>query len=124
MTSINLLLHVSFVKIVQVMIYDKKCKYFFKKILKVVRLEPTISTLTAIRSIQLAKRDSDRYSIRKYFTLKSILFIMFANLKLVLRSYTSLYGIFMSASLTLYIYTIVPTKSDSHVIFCLQLLSI
>ena len=37
--------------------------------------------------------------------LKSILFIMFANLKLVLRRYTSLYGIFMSASLTLYIYT-------------------
>ena len=64
------------------------------------RLEPTISTLTAIRSIQMAKRDSDGYRIRKYFTLKSILFIMFANLKLVLRSYTSLYGIFMSASLT------------------------
>ena len=30
---------------------------------------------------------------------------MFANLKLVLRSYTSLYGIFTSASLTLFIYT-------------------
>ena len=30
---------------------------------------------------------------------------MFADLKLVLRSYTSLYGIFMSASLTLYIYS-------------------
>ena len=29
---------------------------------------------------------------------------MSANLKLVLRSYTSLYGIFMSASLTLSIY--------------------
>ena len=29
---------------------------------------------------------------------------MFANLKLVLRSYTSLYGIFMSASLTLFCY--------------------
>ena len=70
-----------------------------------MRLEPTISTLTAIRSIQMAKRDSDGYKIRKYFTLKSILFIMFANLKLVLRSYTSLYGIFMSASLSLYIYT-------------------
>ena len=42
--------------------------------------------------------------LEKNFTLKSILFIMFANLKLVLRSYTSLYGIFMSASLTLYIY--------------------
>ena len=70
----------------------------------VVRLEPTISTLTAIRSIQMAKRDSDGYSMRKYFTLKSILFIMFANLKLVLRSYTSLYGIFMNASLTLFSY--------------------
>ena len=86
------------------MIYDKKCKYFLMKILYVVRLEPTISTLTAIRSIQMAKRDSDGYRIRKYFTLKSILFIMFANLKLVLRSNTSLNGIFMSASLTLYIY--------------------
>ena len=31
---------------------------------------------------------------------------MFGNLKLVLRRYTSLYGIFMSASLTLYIYTL------------------
>ena len=70
-----------------------------------MRLEPTISTLTAIRSIQMAKRDSDGYRIIKNFTLKSILFIMFANLKLVLRSYTSLYGIFMSASLTLYIYS-------------------
>ena len=38
--------------------------------------------------------------------MKSILFIMFANLKLVLRSYTSLYGIFMSACLTLFIYTV------------------
>ena len=55
-----------------------------KKILYVVRLEPTISTLTAIRSIQMAKRDKDEYRIRKYLTLKSILFIMFANLKLVL----------------------------------------
>ena len=44
---------------------------------------------------------SDGYRIRKYFCLKSILFILFANLKLVLRSNTSLYGIFMSASLTL-----------------------
>ena len=77
-----------------------------KKILYVMRLEPTISTLTAIRSIQMAKRDSDGYRIRKSEDLKSILFIMFANLKLVLRSYTSLYGIFMSASLTLYIYNI------------------
>ena len=34
---------------------------FLKKILYVVRLEPTISTLTAIRSIQMAKRDSDGY---------------------------------------------------------------
>ena len=81
-------------------------KIFKKKILYVVRLEPTISTLTAIRSIQMAKQDSDGYRIRKSEDLKSILFIMFANLKLVLRSYTSLYGIFMSASLTLYIYTI------------------
>ena len=70
----------------------------------VVRLEPTISTLTDIRSIQMAKRDSDGYRIRKSEDLKVILFIMFANLKLVLRSYTSLYGIFTSASLTLYIY--------------------
>ena len=31
---------------------------------------------------------------------------MFANLKLVLRSYTSLYGIFMSASLTLFCYSL------------------
>ena len=77
------------------------------RILYVVRLEPTISMLTAIRSIQRAKRDNDGYRIRKYITLKSILFIMFANLKLVLRSYTSLYGIFMSASLTLYSYTFV-----------------
>ena len=70
-----------------------------------MRLEPTISPLTATRSIQMAKRDSDRYRIRKSEDLKSILFIMFANLKLVLRRYMSLYGIFMSASLTLYIYT-------------------
>ena len=74
-------------------------KYIY--ILYVVGLEPTISTLTAMPSIQMAKRDSDGYVIRKYFSLKSILFIMFANLKLVLRSYTSLYGIFMSASFTL-----------------------
>ena len=72
--------------------------FFFLKILYVMRLEPTISTLTAIRSIQMAKRDSDGYMIRKSEDLKSILFIMFANLKLVLRRYTSLYGIFMSAS--------------------------
>ena len=49
-------------------------------ILYVVRLQPTISTLTAIRSIQRANRDSDGYMIRKYITLKSILFIIFANL--------------------------------------------
>ena len=77
---------------------------FKKNILYVVRLKPTISTLTAIRSIQMAKRDSDGYRIRKYFSLKSLLFIMFVNLKLVLRSYTSLYGIFMSACLNLFIY--------------------
>ena len=69
-----------------------------------MRLEHTISMLTAIRSIQRAKQDSDGYRIRKYINLKSILFIMFANLKLVLRRYMSLYGIFMSASLTLYSY--------------------
>ena len=79
-----------------------------------MRLEPTISTLTALRSIQMAKRDSDGYRIRKSEDLKSILFIMFANLKLVLRSYTSLYGIFMSASLTLYIY-----RSYGYVYICL-----
>ena len=62
----------------------------FFDIVYVVRLEPTISTLTAIRFIQMAKRDSNGYMSRKYITLKSILFIMFANLKLVLRSYTSL----------------------------------
>ena len=71
-----------------------------------MRLEPTISMLIAIRSIQRAKRDSDGYRIRKYITLKSILFIMFGNLKLVFRRYTNLYGIFMSANLTLYIYKI------------------
>ena len=83
------------------MIYDKN-ENIEKKvyILYVVRLEPTISTLTAMPSIQMAKRDSDGCGIRKYFCLRSILFIMFADLKLVLRSYTSLYGIFMSASLT------------------------
>ena len=39
----------------------------FLNILIVVRLEPkpTISTLTAIRSILRAKRDSDKYRIRK-----------------------------------------------------------
>ena len=86
------------------MIYEKNVN-ILKKILYVVRLEPTISTLSAIRSIQMGKRDSGGYRIRKYFTLKSILFTMFANLKLVLRSNMSLYDIFMSASLTLYIYT-------------------
>ena len=35
-----------------------KNDFFFKNILYVVRLEPTISTLSAIRSIQMAKRDS------------------------------------------------------------------
>ena len=69
-----------------------------KKNCNIVRVEPRISTLTVIRSIQMAKRCSDGYRIRKSEDLKSILFIMFANLKLVLRSYTSLYGIFMSAS--------------------------
>ena len=80
----------------------KKNTMFIQIVLYVLRLKPTISTLTALRSIQRAKRDSDGYTIRKYITLKLILFIMFANLKLVLRSYTSLYGIFMSANLTLF----------------------
>ena len=93
-------------KIVQVMIYDKNENILFFNVLYVVRLEPTISILTAIRSIQRAKWDSDGYRIRKYKTLKSTLFIMFANLKLVLRRYTSFYGIFMSASLTLFSYTV------------------
>ena len=84
------------------MIYDKNENVINKiYILYVVRLEPTISTLTALPSIQMAKRDSDGYGIRNYFCLKSILYIMFANLKLVLRRYTNLYGIFMSANLTL-----------------------
>ena len=80
-----------------------KNENIFLNVLYVVRLEPTISTMTALRSIQRAKRDSDGYRIRKYITLKSIL--LFANLKLVLRSYTGLYGIFVSASLTLFSYT-------------------
>ena len=54
----------------------------------VVRLEPTISILTAIRSIQRAKRDSDGYRIRKYITLLSILFIMFCKSKI---SFTEIY---------------------------------
>ena len=82
-----------------------------------MRLEPTISTLTAIRSIQMAKLNIDGYRIRKSEDLKSILFIMFANLKLVLRSYTSLYGIFMSASLTLYIYIITIIIINNNIQF-------
>ena len=70
----------------QVVIYDKKLKYLKKK-MYVVRLEPKISTLTAIRFIQMAKQDSDGYRIRKCEDLKSILFIMFANLKLVTELY-------------------------------------
>ena len=66
------------------MIYDKN-ENILKNILYVVELEPTISTLTAMPSIQMAKLDRDGKGIRKYFCLKSILFIMFANLKLVLR---------------------------------------
>ena len=89
-----------------------KNEKILKKILYVVRLEPTISTLTAIRSIQMAKWDGDGYRIRKSEDLKSILFIMFANLKLVFRSYTSLYGIFMSASLTLYFYTLLLASNQ------------
>ena len=64
-----------------------KNDFFKKNILYAVRLEPTISTLTAIRSIQRAKRDSDGYRIRKYISLKSILFIMLTNLI----SFTELY---------------------------------
>ena len=79
-----------------------------------MRLEPTITTFTALRSIQRAKRDSDGYRIRKYITLKSILFIMFANLNLVLRSYMSLYGIFMSVSLTLFSYKLVHQTYDNY----------
>ena len=54
MNYIAFTLYVSLVKNVQVksMIYDKKWKYFLKNILYVVRLEPPISTLTAICSIQ------------------------------------------------------------------------
>ena len=48
----------------------KKLKYFFLNIMYVMRLEPTISTLTALRSIQRAKRNSSEYMIRKYITLK------------------------------------------------------
>ena len=69
------------------MTLDKKLKYFFEKILYVLRIDPTISTLTDMCSIQRAMQDSDGYRIRKYITLKSIFFIMFANLKLVLQSY-------------------------------------
>ena len=84
MNSITFTFTRSLLKIVQVMIYDKN--EIFKKniyILYVVRLEPTISTFTAMPSIQMAKRDSDGYMSRKNLCLKSILFIMFANLKLV-----------------------------------------
>ena len=70
-----------------------------------------------MRAIQMAKRDSDGYMIRKNITLKTIQFIMFANLKLVLRSYTCLYNIFMSASLTLFIYTRLERKEGSLEIF-------
>ena len=87
-----------------------------KSILYVMRLEPTISMLRAIRSIQRAKRDSDGYRIRKCITLKSLLFIMFANLKLFLRRYTSLYGIFMSASLTLFSYTNADNETFCNVL--------
>ena len=91
-----------------------KMKIFFLNILHVVKLEPVISTSTAIPSIQRVKRDSDGYRIRKYITMKSILFIMFANLKLVLRSYKSLYGIIMSASLTLFSYMICLYTFKTH----------
>ena len=69
-----------------------------------------------LESYTLYPKDSDGYMIRKCITLKSILFIMFENLKLVLRSYTSLYGIFMSASLTLFMLGLhyVPGSHGSH----------
>ena len=47
------------------MIYDKNEFFLKKDILYVVRLKPTISTLTVIRATQRAKRDSDGYMIRK-----------------------------------------------------------
>ena len=55
------------------MIYDKNENVLNKiYILYVVRLEPTISTLTALPSIQMAKRDSDGYGIRNYFCLHNV----------------------------------------------------
>ena len=51
-----------------------KNENIFKKIyiLYVMRLEPTISTLTAMPSIQMAKRDSDGYRIRKINTFHNV----------------------------------------------------
>ena len=46
------------------MIYDKN-ENILKKYIVCVRLEPTNSTFTAMPSIQMAKRDSDGYRIRK-----------------------------------------------------------
>ena len=73
----------------------KRCRTIIRvgcmSLLYVMRLETAISTSTTIRSIQRAKRDSDWYMIRKHITLKSILFIMFANLKIVLRKILSVY---------------------------------
>ena len=52
---------------------------------------------------------------------------MFANLKLVLRSYTSLYGIFMSASLIKFTYTLLARMACVCIYlcsFCLYLFAI
>ena len=70
------------------------CKYLTSI---VVRLEPAILGLTATRSVHRANRESDGQLIRKCIILKPILFVMFGNLKLVLRIYTSIYSICMSA---------------------------
>ena len=76
-----------------------KMKIFFLNILHDMRLEPTISILTAIRSIQGLSG-----TVLDMGLENTSLCNQFANLKLVLRRYTSLCGIFMSASLTLFIY--------------------
>ena len=92
-------------KIVQVMIMIKN-ENIFLNILYVVKLEPTISILTVLRYIQRAQWNSVGYRIRKYITLKSVLFIMFANLKLVLRRYTNLYGMFYFVKLYISTYSL------------------
>ena len=74
----------------------KNVNIFFLNIFYVLRLEPTIPILTAIRSIHRAKRDSNGYRIRKYITLKSIL-LMFANL-IFSRRYTSFIPVYTAYS--------------------------